>query len=161
MIYRCLKCNNPVKESPHNKFTGFKSYRCTNSECNSLFDIKDFQNQSSIKTNHNELCSEFKKMASNPYPSKRMEDHAKKFSLIFPEKLLKIAYANKLPTERIISTCSRFNSLSNGEKIIVGLLLNLYNPRRFRWNIANILDLDLKSRRAVEDIMKHYNYYMY
>lgn len=39
---KCLKCNSNVKESPHNKFTGFKSYRCSNKECNALFDESDF-----------------------------------------------------------------------------------------------------------------------
>lgn len=42
MSYKCLKCNSPVKSSPHNKLTGYESYRCSNKECHSLFDISDF-----------------------------------------------------------------------------------------------------------------------
>lgn len=63
MTKKCLKCNADVKESPHNQFTGFKSFRCSNINCNSLFDISDFNNlKMEIENNYEELkdnaCSE-------------------------------------------------------------------------------------------------------
>lgn len=40
---KCLKCNSILKESPFNKTTGYKSFRCTNKDCNALFDKKDLE----------------------------------------------------------------------------------------------------------------------
>lgn len=57
----CPKCSNELKESPHNKFTGFKSYRCSNNECNALFDISDLKNNfEKFKFNKEELFKEEK-----------------------------------------------------------------------------------------------------
>lgn len=67
---KCFKCNSPVKESPHNKFTGFKSYRCTNQDCNGLFDIKDFQKKDN--ENLDKSLSYFEDLLDNNYPDQHV-----------------------------------------------------------------------------------------
>lgn len=43
---KCHKCNSNLKKSPHSKLTGYNSYRCENTDCNSLFDEKDLLKES-------------------------------------------------------------------------------------------------------------------
>lgn len=55
MNYKCKKCNSKLNKSRFSQMTGYESYRCSNSECNSLFDISDFSNNTSFKSNNYEL----------------------------------------------------------------------------------------------------------
>lgn len=49
---KCLKCNSDIKISQFASLTGYETYRCTNIECNGLFDISDFKK---INSNLNKL----------------------------------------------------------------------------------------------------------
>lgn len=47
---KCPKCSNELKKSKFNTLHGYESYRCSNIDCNSLFDISDL-NKISISLN--------------------------------------------------------------------------------------------------------------
>lgn len=98
MIKKCLKCNSEVTESPHNKITGFESFRCSNLDCNSLFDISDFNKEIVKKDSYEQLkdkaCFENKYVyhVANPeVPGVIISNHEKNSSehcfVIFEEEI--------------------------------------------------------------------------
>ena len=58
-MLKCPKCSSPLKNSPHNKITGYNALRCT--QCSALFDKKD------IITNTNTSSQSFNHKDTNLY----------------------------------------------------------------------------------------------
>jgi len=166
---KCLKCNSSLKESPHNKLTGYKSYRCSNQDCNSLFDESEFSNEIKVTIPKNRprvnqgvisvTQGSGKTMAMNHY----MTIKQNKFTFLrqaFGDDLVDIAFDNQYQPRKV-DNFPVYNSLSGGEKIIVDFMLHLYNPSLKNWPLDNINILDKKNKATILNIINNYNKYSF
>lgn len=186
MNKKCLKCNSPVKLSPHNQHTGYESYRCSNTECNALFDVSDFDSvppelpkdkmitggYGMGKTNMQQAVNKAffgKGSASKTQPSSSRlnipssirQDKFDQLRRLFGNKLNDIAFDGMVNRPRNVVACPQYNSLSTGEKIVVNLLLHLYDPALVKWPLSNLNKLDLTTKNKVLKVISNYNIYCF
>jgi hypothetical protein len=182
MSKKCLKCNSPVKLSPHNQHTGYESYRCSNPDCNSLFDVSDFESvppelpkDRIITGGYGMGKSNMRKVLNRAYQQTHSSNNGVKVSSsikqdkfdqlrkLFGDKLNDIAFdgIGVINRPRNVHNCPQYNFLSSGEKIVVDFLLHLYNPALMEWPLSNLNKLDSITKTKVLKVISNYNTYCF
>lgn len=176
MNKQCLKCNSEVKESPYNNFTGYKSYRCTNKDCNSLFDLRDLTKSEQVKNAVDRMTMDSQKRTMttmNLKPgmgkSNTISNHilanrkSKVLSLrsLFGDRLVDIIFKPASNMPRNIHSLAEYQQLSSGEKVIADLFVHLYNPALVEWPLSNLNLLDQQNKNKVLHIINNYDRYTF
>lgn len=179
-MHKCLKCNSDLKESPHNLMTGYNSYRCSNKECNALFDESELSGIKMMKEGFpewhdsakqiNKIMNSQRGIISMPQGTGKSNglNHyavAKKNKFIFlrthfGDKMIDIAFDHQYQPRKV-DGYRMYNMLSEGEKIIVDFLLHLYNPSLKKWPLSNLTKLDNNNKQKVLHIINNYSTYAF
>lgn len=82
-----------------------------------------------------------------------------KFKHIFNERLISIAHQKKYFNKKEIpEKCKLYKRCSSGEKIVIDLMIHLYNGS-VTWPLSNLINVDNLLRNKILIVLKDYKKY--
>lgn len=145
---KCLRCNSSLKVSPHNKMTGYESYRCTNSNCKALFDVSDLNYNNNL-TKEGLIKPQNLKFNQGDYFVQVVKDN-------FVE--VPIGMGKSHIVMRILEENNNAFGVFNNTSIVKAVVIGSSSPEKIKPNIYIACSRFLDMINNYDDFVKNYKY---